>query len=94
MNWTLILSIAVSVAQALMENCPQNAAEERRGILRSPQERHKRRFEVRMKREATNPWTGCMTRAEWRQNEEEILAKCYAEAAAMSDPELDQLLAA
>lgn len=94
MNWTVILSIATAVIQALSENCPQNSENERRTMLRSPQERHKRRFEIRLQRELTNPWTGCMTRREYRENEDEILAKCYGEAAAMTDSELDQLTAA
>lgn len=89
MNWTVILSIATAVIQALSENCP---AQDRKGILRAPAARHKRRFEARLQRELTNPWTGCMTRKEYRDNEAEILEQCYGQAAAMEDYELDQLL--
>lgn len=92
MNWTVILSIATAVIQALSENCPAESRENQRRLIRQPEERFKRRFEVRLQRECCNPFTGTMTRREWRENEEEILNKCYGQAAAMKDWEIDALL--
>lgn len=92
MNWTVILSIATAVIQALSENCPQQNAAERRAIFRSPKDRHLRAFEVAMRRECCNLYTGCMTLREWRQNKDEIMERCCQEAAEYGDAEVDQLM--
>ena len=93
MNWNAILAIATAVIQALSENCPQESRESQRLQIRQPEPRFRRRFEVRLKRELTNPWTGCMSLREFRENQEEILAKCYSEAEALTDAEVEQLIA-
>lgn len=93
MNWVAFVSIAISVVQTLLENCPdEEPLEGRRGWLRTPAERHKRRFETALKREATNPFTGCVSRREWRQNENDYLDYIYSQAASMTDFELDQII--
>ena len=86
-TWILIFQIVAD----LLAQCRERRADVEQAI-KTPTGFQKRIFEARLRRHATSPFFGIMTRQEWRENEADILDHAYGFGARATPEELNAII--